>query len=66
MRFPLDSADNVFNTVPDVEGQNTQFGLLPQMDALMVKQHRAGLGLAHQNERKQGHPVGIKPRKLND
>ena len=54
----LEPANQILKNVPNVEGKNAQFGLLPQVNPLMVKQGRAGVRLPHQNERKQRHTIG--------
>lgn len=40
--FVFEVAHAVFNNIPDIKGQDKQLCLLPQVYALMVKQHGVG------------------------
>ncbi len=43
----LNQPNQVFDSVPHIEGNNAQFGLLTQVNMLVVKQGRAGVWLPH-------------------
>jgi len=62
----LEPANQILDSIPEIEWQNAQFGLLPQMNSLVVEQGRNRVRFSHQNERKQRHTVGAKGRNVDD
>lgn len=62
----LNPTDAIFGDVPQVKGKNAQFGLLAQVNPLVVDEGRAGVGLPNQNERKQRHAVGTQTWDTDD
>lgn len=61
----LEATDEVFNDVPDIKRQNTQFKLLPKVDAFVINQNGTRIGLPNQNKGKQGHAINPQRCKMH-